>query len=583
MHFFHMRILLVLACTLCQGSRVKLKSEILAATSEEKSSTEYTTNASTVDGQECRGSWSCGSPSSCPQNQRCKSDYTSYRQDCGAGCGKCACKIDYPDVTIHVDSIHRTTSDNFLGVTIDSVYINRYNFKDPEFIKLTSNLVQGGRGSILRIGGTDADRNFMKVGDAQPYSNDHHNPLGIPGNAGPGEIKTADGYAIRMLDVSLFDDLYAFAKATGNKILWDLNALGTRLSDNTWDKTNAEQLFDHIKQKGYDKEGVLVGFQFGNEPWLNYANPLMKLKTPPKWVDGKSLGKDFKRMQSLAAQKGLDGMRLQGSDMCCYPSDYLYSSPFVGEVRGVPNFEFSFHLYPLTSCDPNAFVNGGDPAGIAYYQNMAKTWGFNGKVILSETSAHNAGCGGVSDRFVHSLWFVDYMGRAADDHGIWEMYRQSLFTPTSYGLAITDGANINRVTPDYYVTVLWRKLVGASFLSIDGRGGNLRVYSACTPPNPGLVKGTVTLIYANFNDFDTKINLAVASGAGTTQYKGRIAEYRLESDGDWLSQDMKLNGEKLTPDSSFKVHVTTASGDAIPIAGRSLGFFVLLEAHSSVC
>lgn len=487
------------------------------------------------------------------------------------------------NVTIRVDSLHRTTSDNFLGVTIDSCYIERYNFKDPEFIKLASGLAQGGRGSILRVGGTDADRNFLQIGDAQPYSSDHLEPLGIPGSP-----------PYRIVNVSVFDDLYEFARATGNKLLWDLNALGTRLSDNSWDSTNAGQLFDYIKQKGYDKEGVLVGFQFGNEPFLNYANPLLHLKKPPKWVTGKSLGKDFKRMQQLIIEKGLDGMRLQASDACCFPTDYIYSSSFIGEVRGVSGFEFSFHLYPQDgSCDPSAFVNGAkDPnIGIAYYQNMAKDHGFHGKVIMSETSAHNSGCNGVSDRFVHSLWFVDYMGRVADDHGVWQMYRQSLFTPSSYGLVTTDGPNVKAVAPDYYTAVLWRKLVGASTLQIDGRQGNLRVYAACSPASAlptsalssGVTNGTVTLIYANFDETATSIQLSMASAGSTKIYTGKLAEYRLESAGDWLDQNMKLNGVTLTPDSSLEPQVTTASGDSISLAGRSLGFFVLLDAHSSAC
>lgn len=464
-----------------------------------------------------------------------------------------------PVVTIN--GLHRETAPNFLGITLDSAYIDRYDLSNPSFVKLTSRFP----GAILRVGGTDADRVFLQMPDGRlPYSPDHLEPLGIPGNP-----------TYKILNVSVFDELHAFARATNTKLLWDLNALGTRLKDNTWDSTNAAQLFDHIKRQGYDKDGVLVGFQFGNEPFLNYYNPIIKGKKPPKLVTGTSLGKDLKAMQDLLAQKGLSALRVQANDACCFPTDVIYSSFFLREVRDMPNLEFSFHLYPNPPCTTDGLLKadgGRADSGMAYYQNLAKDNGFRGKVVLSETSAHNSGCGGLSDRFVHSLWWLDYLGRAMDDHGVWQIYRQSLFTPSSYGLAITNGAVIDRVTPDYYTTVLWHRLMGRD-LSIDGRNGNLRVYAACTPSRVG----AITLAFANFDSGTLNFSLSM----GSSPYTGAAEAYRLAS-VDLLAQNVTLNGVLLNPDSALEPTMTMMN-DTITLPGHTLGFFVLTDAASSAC
>merc|ERR1711879_960035 len=102
---------------------------------------------------------------------------------------------------------------------------------------------------------------------------------------------------------------------------------------------------------------------------------------------------------------------------------------------------------------------------------------------------------------------------------------------------------------DYYATVLWRQLVG-QMVKIDGRKGSLRVYAACAPatalPSGVEADGAITLVYVNMDEADSNIELSVESASGA--YSGRMAEYRLESAGDWLDEGMMLNGVQLTAD-----------------------------------
>ena len=189
-------------------------------------------------------------------------------------------------IVIQTDHIHQTTSESFLGVTIDTVWVPQYNLSDPHFVQLGARF----KGSVLRVGGTAADKLFLDPGDGRPpWAVDH---------LSPGDPLQTPPYT--KLPMSTFDAVYAYAKATGMKLVWDLNALGARLANNTWDATNAAQLFAHVAQRGYATEGVLLGFQFGNEPFLREVAERLKHpfeKTNP-FISGVQLGRDFLAMRT---------------------------------------------------------------------------------------------------------------------------------------------------------------------------------------------------------------------------------------------------------------------------------------------
>ena len=103
----------------------------------------------------------------------------------------------------------------------------------------------------------------------------------IPGNA----TDAFDAHAW-VLNASQWNTLYNFAEKTGTRLLMQLNPLGTRFRNNTWDPANTEAFLKYVHSRGQDNESVLIGFQFGNEPFLHNTGD-----RNPSIVSGKLLVK----------------------------------------------------------------------------------------------------------------------------------------------------------------------------------------------------------------------------------------------------------------------------------------------------
>ena len=296
---------------------------------------------------------------------------------------------------------------------------------------------------------------------------------------------------------------------------------------------------------------------------------------------------------------------MQGPDACCFPTDFGYTDAFLSNARHAARFQFSFHWYPNDFGNEKCTAEGmiseqgllDEDLGIAYYQNIASGRGYDPHaLVLSEFSAHNSGCNGVSDRFVHSLWFADFLGRASSMHGLHSVYRQSLFTGTSYGLVVTSEAAIDpnghhehlptrstiaRVAPDYYTALLWRQLVGPKFLDFTGGTKRLRAYAACMPASSTLPTGSVTLLVVNLQNVTASLALSTERGI----YTGRRAEYRLTAaTGSLTDATMLLNGVALQPMSTLVPRIVDpGTNGTIALPGYSFMFVVLLEVTASAC
>lgn len=170
----------------------------------------------------------------------------------------------YPAVSVTVDrhTTVATTADEYLGVNIDTCDIATTDFANPELIAAAARFAP----AILRVGGSSANELYLNFSDSRPWS-DHdmvHSNTTLPGE--------------------VWDALYAFAKATGLRLLWDLNVLGSRYaSNNTWDPRNTEQLFQHIAATGkriraphgdLDSTTHPVGTKATSIVWLAYGSEL---------------------------------------------------------------------------------------------------------------------------------------------------------------------------------------------------------------------------------------------------------------------------------------------------------------------
>lgn len=554
---------------------------------------------------QCRSSISCFSPGACPAGQRCRSAHTSYRQDCGLGCGYCECRVPGPApvappvaVTIHAAQAAHRTAPSFLGVNLDSSRIGTLDFGDPVLLKLASRF----GGSIFRVGGTDADLlfwNTTRSSSVPPWAADHIVNRNVT------------------LDIAVWDRLYNFSRSAGLHLLYDLNAMGSRTRHGVWDPTNAAQLLAHIVSHGLEQQGTLLGFQFGNEPFLDGYK-----KTTPA-VSGMQLARDLRTLHGLIAAANLSSAvpMLQGPDEACVGSvdywknkvacvpDQAHFAEFVPGAASVAS-SFSFHFYRFSgsggcTLHPTDLIDAtklGEYAAISDYMNVARDLGAGHvPMILSETSAVSCGgCKGVSDTFVHSLWFIDLLGRASGHLQLHQLYRQALFGPDAYALVQTAGGRFARVTPDYFTAMLWTRVVGPTILSVAGGSDTLRLYAACSR---GAHAGAPTLVFANWAPTPVNISLAadgtagaagiadvaagVAAGIAAGGYGGWRAEYHLTpSSGSLTSRTVSLNGgAPLGVDSELPPRIVTAAGSdgVVALAGYSLGFIVLLNATAPAC
>jgi heparanase 1 len=202
-------------------------------------------------------------------------------------------------------------------------------------------------------------------------------------------------------------------------------------------------------------------------------------------------------------------------------------------------------------------------------------------VWLGETGG--AQCGGepgLSDAFADGFFWLDELAKVAR-RGEPTIVRQTL-AGSSYGL-VDDATLAPR--PDYWTSVLWRRLVGATVLDVQPTGDPLlRAYAHCARGGPS---GAVVLVVSNL-DRARAVDLAMDP---IFPIATEADAYELSSD-DLASSEVRLNGgAPLVP---------SADGSPPPLDARSVakgsdgslhvrfapatyGFIVVPGAAASVC
>lgn len=146
-------------------------------------------------------------------------------------------------------------------------------------------------------------------------------------------------------------------------------------------------------------------------------------------------------------------------------------------------------------------------------------------IWLGETgSAQVGGQPGVSGRWASTLWWLDQLGLLATmKHSV--QCRQTL-SGADYGLI--DDATLEP-TPDYWASVLWRRLMGTSVFAVESPGAppTLRLYahSAATPPSAGAQRG-LTYLAINLGESPLELDLDLARPAETWLLEGPSLDAR---------------------------------------------------------
>jgi hypothetical protein len=201
-----------------------------------------------------------------------------------------AAAITIANVSIDTSAVIATTSENFLGVNIDSASLwqgtkpHRLNFKDPGLQHLGKLFAKSGQHSILRVGGSAAE------------------------NLGFG----LDSGQVIACEPEYMDEIFDFVKESGFELVWDLNALKMRDSENAWNSTNAEEFLRYVA-KSPSHTAALYALQLGNEPGHELSND-PSAPTPTQH------GHDFFKLQQVVdtvfgSSSGRKPL-LQGPDVC---------------------------------------------------------------------------------------------------------------------------------------------------------------------------------------------------------------------------------------------------------------------------
>ena len=197
-------------------------------------------------------------------------------------------------------------------------------------------------------------------------------------------------------------------------------------------------------------------------------------------------------------------------------------------------------------------------------------------VWLGETG--NAQCGGeagISDTFVASLWWLDELGLLAR-RGQQVIVRQTL-SGAAYGLI--DDATLEP-RPDYYASLLWRRLMGTRILDAHEQAVHppLRIYASCTRSSaPGFVPGSVTALLINLD-----------TGAATIGFDGvgATADIFVGSAATLDSKELLVNAAPVhsesdgAPPDFVPVH---SAAPMLTIPAVSWAFVVLPGAHAKAC
>jgi heparanase 1 len=111
-----------------------------------------------------------------------------------------------------------------------------------------------------------------------------------------------------------------------------------------------------------------------------------------------------------------------------------------------------------------------------------------------ECGPHNfGGIANKTDRFFSSLWYIDALGGLASS-GVHEFGRQSL---VGSHYALVDYDRGFAPNPDYWVALMWTKLMGPEVLRVVGKTSDLHVYAARRRGSAG---GEVALAWSNINE-----------------------------------------------------------------------------------
>ena len=390
-----------------------------------------------------------------------------------------------------------------------------FDFDRPRLDALTRALAP----AYLRIGGSEAD----KV---------HYDMSGASTSTVPPGFKS-------VLTRAQWDAVNAFAGRNGLDLVMTLNAgPGSRDDFGRWRSENAESLLAYSRASNY----AVPHWELGNE--LNlfwFVHGLFHVVSVDQFAE------DLKRARALV-KKYYPNAEISGQSAAFWPVLGEPLQLFFGvqakyaRVAGTQTDTFGWHFYPQQSRRGPVASRRATPGRLLEPRNLDEVahWArFNirlrdafspGRPLwLGETgNAQFGGEPGLSDRYLASLWWLDQLGLLARlEHDV--VVRQTL-SGSNYQL-ITD--DTLQPLPDYWASLLWKRLMGVEVLAVRASGAdNVRIYA-----HRGVNVGTATVLVINHDHRRT----AVVRGLNASAIEGVYAV----TAPDVLGTRVLLNGEPI--------------------------------------
>ncbi|KAI3426564.1 uncharacterized protein J3R85_009928 [Psidium guajava] len=384
------------------------------------------------------------------------------------------------------------------------------------------------------------------------------------------------------LPMARWDQLNAFFKESGAKIIFGLNALnGRRIPPQgpavgAWDSTNAESFMRYTVSKNYE----IFGWELGNElsgrgvgtavTASQYASDTISLKNLVL-----DIYKDVEPKPLILAPGGF-------VDTVWY-KEFLDKTPKSLDV-------ITHHIYNLGSgADQHLVEKILNPTVL---DNVVEAFRNLQSIIKSSAStsavawvgeaggAYNSGRDHVSNTFLYSFWYLDQLGMASNFDT--KTYCRQAFIGGNYGLLDATSFIPN---PDYYSALLWHRLMGRNVLAASLSGTDkIRAYAHCAKASKGVMllfinldgKSTAEVAIVN-NGTPIRNHRHYTIGNNTITDENMREEYHLTpKDGDPLSRTMLLNGNILAVSSSGEIPALRPkyvnSSSSIVVAPNSIVF-----------
>lgn len=279
----------------------------------------------------------------------------------------------------------------FTGVSLEYSALHLYTGRDPRavnpvLIALLRNLVAGGAGPVLRIGGNSADRTWWPVRGVIP-------PGGVNYRLTEGWMRTTQ----------------ALARAAGARLILDLNLAAGRPA---LAATEARSLLAGVGRQ------FIQAFEIGNEPDVYNLFPWYRdRRGRVVFARGRTWGLARFIAQFTQWRAALPAVPVAGPAF----AELTWLSGLARFIAAEPRLGMlTLHRYPLRACltnpaDPGyptipALLSDGSSAGLAQqiapYVTVAHQKGVSFR--LDElNSASCSGKRGVSDTFASALWMLD--------------------------------------------------------------------------------------------------------------------------------------------------------------------------------